>query len=95
MNDRNFIFSGHAVTQMFKRQISRDDVKIAISIGEVIEEYLDDKPYPSCLLLAVVRERPLHIVVAKDSEAKAVYVITAYEPAKDIWDAEFKNRRQE
>ncbi len=95
MNNQNLIFSGHAVKQMFKLQISRSDVKAAISKGEIIAEYLDDKPYPSVLLLAFVKERPLHVVVAKDLETNSVYVITAYEPDIKIWNAELKKRRRE
>jgi len=36
------VFSGHAVQQMFYRRISRDDVRSAITYGEIVEEYPKD-----------------------------------------------------
>jgi hypothetical protein len=40
-------FSGHAIVQMFKRNIKVDDVKQAVKGGKVIKSYPHDKPYPS------------------------------------------------
>jgi len=48
------VFSGHAVQQMFYRRISRDDVRSAITYGEIVEEYPKDQPYPCCLILDYV-----------------------------------------
>jgi hypothetical protein len=36
---------------MFQRGISMEGVKLALTTGEIIEEYPDDKPYPSRLVL--------------------------------------------
>jgi hypothetical protein len=42
-----------------------DEVVEALDAGEIIEEYPDDQPYPSCLILGRTRAaRPLHIVCA-------------------------------
>jgi len=49
----DLIFSFHALQQMFKRNISVEQVKYAILNGEEIRSYPDDKPYPSKLLLAM------------------------------------------
>jgi hypothetical protein len=51
---------------MFERGIAPVEVRYAIVSGEAIEEYPDDHPYPSTLLLAVVEGRALHALVAKD-----------------------------
>jgi len=36
------VFSGHAVQQMFYRRINRDDVRSAITYGEIVGEYPKD-----------------------------------------------------
>lgn len=69
MDCRVVDFSGHAVRRMFKRSVARDEVLEAIAVGEVIEEYPDDTPFPSYLLLARSRDRVLHVVVARDRGA--------------------------
>lgn len=46
-----------------------DDIISAISSGEIIKEYLDDKPLPSCLILGkAVSGKTVHVVVSKDIE---------------------------
>jgi len=41
---------------MFDRGLSNFDVITAIRSGEVIFDYPDDEPYPSKLLLAMVKD---------------------------------------
>ncbi len=86
------MFSGHALRRMFERKISKDDVLEVIRSGEVIEDYPDDLPYPSCLLLGLVQERPLHVTIAVDRPHKTCYVITAYPPDPDLWE-DFRKRK--
>lgn len=93
VEDTQLVFSGHAIKQMFQRRISRDAVKIVISTGEVIADYPDDHPYPSCLMLGFSGDRPIHVVAAHDAETQTVYVITAYEPDVKLWQSDFKSRR--
>jgi Domain of unknown function (DUF4258) len=83
----------YLITQMFKRNISVDDVKLVIEAGETIAEYQSDKPYPSCLMLAYINSRPIHIVVGRDEEKDRCIVITAYEPDPNIWQPGFKSKR--
>ena len=85
------VFSDHAISQMFNRDILVDNVKEVISKGEVIKDYPNDKPYPSYLILDYVTQRPLHLVLAKDDLDKCI-VITVYEPSKEIWAANFKTK---
>ncbi len=44
-------FSDHAVKRMIKRNIERHEIEEAVSNGEVIEKYPDDKYFPSCLVM--------------------------------------------
>jgi len=59
----NLIFSDHAINQMFKRDISVENSRMIVNFGEVIQEYRNDKPFPSCLLLGFISRRPIHLVV--------------------------------
>ena len=87
------IFSQHALQQMFKRDISIEQVKYAIINGEEIRSYPDDKPYPGKLLLAFENDLPLHVVIAQNSAENKNIVITAYYPDSNIWIENFKTRR--
>ena len=64
-----------------------------INTGQVIIDYPDDKPYPSCLMLAFINDNPIHVVFAFDQENKTGIVITAYIPNAQLWTEDFKLRR--
>jgi hypothetical protein len=64
-----------------------------IESGEVLEEYPDDLPYPSRLIMGWHEGCPLHVVIAYDSSEKKEIVITVYEPDLDKWDQELKRRK--
>lgn len=70
-----------------------DEALAAIAAGEVIEEYPEDMPFPSVLLLAWIKERPLHVVVAQDRESGNCYLVTVYPPDPDLWEPDFRTRR--
>ena len=88
------LFSDHAITQMFKRNISVDDVKFALVHGELIVTYFNDKPHPSYLLLAYAGNRPIHVLTGKDDALGRCIIITAYEPDVSIWEAGFKVKKK-
>jgi hypothetical protein len=79
---------------MVSRNISDIDVKVVIQNGEIIREYPDDKPYPSKLLFAMVRHRPIHVVVGKVEETGDCIVITVYVAGEDIWEPDFKTKKK-
>jgi hypothetical protein len=67
-------------------QISEQDVYETVQLGEVIEEYPDDLPYPSALIFGQTKKgRPLHIVAAFDETEKFAILITVYQPIPDLW----------
>jgi len=45
------IFRVHALRRMFEPGIAVDEVRAALDTGETIEQYLEDTPYPSRLVL--------------------------------------------
>lgn len=87
-------FSRHVLERMFERGISEIAVKEIVRDGEVIEEYPEDTPYPSRLLLGWVGGRPLHVVVGYDAPSGLCVVITAYVPDAAQWGKDFKMRRR-
>ncbi|MBN1655883.1 MAG: DUF4258 domain-containing protein [Deltaproteobacteria bacterium] len=84
----------HAARRMLERDISMTEIEYMIEQGEVIEQYLDDKPFPSRLLLATPHSRPLHVVAADEIESDITQVITAYQPDPDQWDNGFRRRKK-
>ena len=93
MDCNRIVLSRHALQRMFERAISPVEVRKAIVAGEAIEQYPDDQPYPSRLLLAVVDGRPLHVLAAKDPATQVCYVVTVYVPDRSRWSDDFKVRR--
>jgi len=77
---------------MFERRITTGDVAHVLEMGEVIEQYPDDRPYPSRLILSFVCGRPLHVVAAENAGTGETIIITVYEPDPTRWDASFRRR---
>lgn len=89
---RSVAFKKHALVRIIERRINVDEVLTALELCETIQEYQNDKPLPSRLVLGFGNNRPLHAVVAVDDEM--LWVITAYIPSLDIWNKDFKTRKK-
>ena len=77
--ESKILWTQHCLQRMQERDISRADVKNGIATGEIIEDYPDDFPNPSCLIFGYnVNGRILHIVAGCDNIN--IYIITAYYP---------------
>lgn len=82
----------HAKERLTERNITVADIVSGIETGEIIKQYEDDKPLPSCLILgSTVNQRFVHIVVSNDTDY--IYLITAYYPDTEQWEADFKTRK--
>jgi len=92
MKCNKLAFSEHIISQMFKRNISVDDIIALLEDGEIITTYPDDKPYPSYLILGFRSKRPLHLVVGKDNQTGQCIMVTVYEPDKKAWSLDFKSK---
>jgi len=88
------IFRVHAIERMYQRGITEADVREILAGGETIEAYPDDAPYPSRLVLGWCHGRPLHVVVADNTDEHQGIVITVYEPEPRYWDSGFRQRRR-
>jgi hypothetical protein len=89
------IFRYHAIQRMFQREISELAVTEIIKSGKVLQDYLDDQPYPSCLKLGFFLNRPIHVIIANNTTDNEIIVVTAYEPELDKWEAGFEKRRRD
>lgn len=87
------VFRPHAIQRMFGRSITPDQVRHALGTGEVIENYPDDRPYPSRLVLGWQETRAVHVVAARNEEDDETIVITVYEPDPKKWESDFRRRR--
>jgi hypothetical protein len=88
-----FVYRTHAIERLFEREISEEEVEWCVINGEIIESYIDDKPYPSFLVLGYEngdRVKPLHVVFAKNNEESII--ITAYRPERKKWSDDYKKR---
>ncbi len=80
-----FEFSKHAVDQSILRGISVQEVRDALRLGEIIEDYPNDKYGPSCLIFGMTtEERPLHIQCSYPSRP-IIKIVTLYEPDENLW----------
>jgi hypothetical protein len=74
-----FEFSRHAVDQSIRRHVSVREIREVISSGEIIEEYPEDKYWPSNLIYGRTNEgRPLPVQCSHPSR-KLVKIVTLYD----------------
>jgi len=91
--NKQILWTEHLALRLHERGIKRADVIACIECGEIIEHYPDEKPFPSCLVLgASVSGEALHVVCGLDTGVNC-YVVTAYYPSMDKWEADFKTRK--
>ncbi len=88
ISGNRYNISLHAKNEMSLKEddISEKELIEAILGGEVIENYTDDKPFPSCLVFGRTGgDRPIHVVCAYSKEDDAAIIITTYEPDVIRW----------
>ena len=91
--DNTIIMTAHVIKRCKERNIDSESIINVIMHGEIIKQYEDDKPFPSCLLLGLsIKGRYLHVVIASDDIN--LHIITAYYPSADEWEADFKTRKE-
>ncbi len=87
------IYRQHAILRMVARRVRRPEVEAILLTGYIITEYPTDKPFPSCLLLGFINERPLHVVAAQNEDGRC-FVITVYEPDPAVWNDDFTIKKK-
>ena len=79
---------------MSRRNISAADVRYVLENGKIIENYPEDRPYPSRLVLGWREGRPIHVVAADNQAESETIIITVYEPDLDRWEPGLETRRK-
>ncbi|MBI5184481.1 MAG: DUF4258 domain-containing protein [Nitrospinae bacterium] len=88
----DFEFTRHAFRRAIERNISEREIEEAGTQAEIIENYPDDKYFPSVLLMGFTEAgRPLHIQ-ASIGQPGPLKIITLYEPDEMEW-VSFSKRR--
>jgi hypothetical protein len=87
------IISIHAQERLRQRGIKQRDIKRCIMSGEIIEQYPEDFPFPSCLIFGYTNNDKVLHVVASD-EGTVSRIITAYFPNNEKFENDLKTRKE-
>ena len=83
----------HADEEAQVDHLSFDEIFTSVLQGEIIENYPDDKPYPSCLIYGKTFSREaVHSVWAYHQETRWAVLITLYLPDPARW-LDWRTRR--
>ena len=74
----------HADEEAHADRVSIEQVLNGVAGGEIIEQYPDDKPYPSCLIYSE-SDGPVHSVWAYNEVNSWAVLITVYRPDPQRW----------
>ncbi len=89
----NIRWTNHVLIRLLQRNITQTDIENALLNGEIIEEYENDYPYPSCLVYGLnLNNEVLHIVCGITQTE--LWIITAYYPDDTEWEKDFKTRKE-
>ena len=76
----------HADEEAVDDRLTYEEIYFSVIHGEVIEDYPNDKPYPSCLILGDnFSGEPIHSVWGFNPENYWAVLITVYRPAPERW----------
>lgn len=89
----HIVITEHARRRLIEREITIKDVVVCMESGEIIKQYEDDKPFPSCLILGMsIHNKYIHVVVSMNEDF--IHLITAYYPDTEQWEPDFKTRKE-
>jgi Domain of unknown function (DUF4258) len=84
----------HVLEKLAERGIQQQAVREVLLNGERIRDYTQDRPFPSALFLGYIGAKPLHVVAWCDEINRQAFVITAYEPSLDVFEADYRTRKK-
>ena len=87
------LISDHVAMRFRQKGLKVKNIRFVVNNGEIIEQYPDDYPFPSCLILGkTIDGKYIHVVMS--DEGKMSKVITAYYPDPNKWDDQLKVRKE-
>ena len=91
--DDEVFITEHAAERSRQRGILSKDIRNAVENGEIIEQYPDDFPFPSCLILGKdLAGNSIHVCMSEEGTASRI--ITAYRPDPEKWSDDFRTRKE-
>ena len=95
IQDHRILISDHADEEAASDRLTFDEIYYSVLHGEIIEDYPEDKPYPSCLIFGkTFGGDPVHSVWAFNDENLWAVLITVYRPDPNLW-IDSRQRRDE
>ncbi len=93
VKDGKIRWTNHVIVRLFQRNITQEDIESALVNGEIIEEYENDYPYPSCLVYGInLNNKVIHVVCGLNEIE--LWIITAYYPDNIKWENDLKTRKE-
>ncbi len=90
--DENIQMTAHVLKRCRERNITLNEIIRCIMNGEIIENYPEDYPFPSSLILECKIGNPIHVVAGIGNNK--LWIITAYYPDLKHWDNDYKTRKE-
>jgi len=86
----------HADEEAQVDELHYEDIFYSVLHGEIIENYPEDNPYPSCLIFGeTLAGNPVHTVWAYSEKSKWAVLVTVYKPNPDLWiDYKIRKKRK-
>jgi len=86
IRDSQVRITDHADEEAFDDRLTYEEIYSSVIQGEVIEDYPNDKPYPSCLVMGRnFSGEPIHTVWGYNQENQWAVLITVYRPDPKRW----------
>lgn len=86
INNNMIRISDHADEEAQEDGLGYSDIFHSVRNGEIIEDYPNDKPFPSCLVFGLAEKRQhIHSVWAYNSDNRWAVLITVYIPDPERW----------
>ncbi len=92
IENQSYLISLHADDERLADGLTIAELEAALTNCEVIESYPDDPRGESCLALAFVGEKPVHVVCGKNRAGHLV-LITVYVPFMPKWTDPYTRNR--
>lgn len=94
IKEKRIRITEHADEECQADHLTFDEAYFSVFNGEIIENYPDDKPYPSCLIYGhTFSGDPVHSVWAFNDQNQWAVLITVYRPDPKRW-INFRKRRE-
>ncbi|MEA5619394.1 DUF4258 domain-containing protein [Cronbergia sp. UHCC 0137] len=86
IKSNQLVVTRHAKEEAEKDNLVIDEINFSVTVGEIIEDYPKDTPYPSCLIYGHNQKGdPIHSVWAYNKDTGFAVLITVYRPDSNKW----------